>query len=204
VLVALLVATVASEVSSSAYAPRYTTIVLAPLLLVVASGFGALPRRASEIAVAVVVVFGLVSSAAGVTQLRTQAGQVAKVLKLAEPGDLVVFCPDQLGPAVNRVAPHAGTQVVYPTFGPAAMINWVDYKKRNESGDPIAFAYLALQRARGHTIWYVYDQGYPTLAGGCLSLFESFTAARGTPYDALNAHGAFEVDHVAEFPPTGG
>jgi hypothetical protein len=83
------------------------------------------------------------------------------------------------------------------------MIDWVDYKKRNENADPIAFAYQALRRAHGHTIWYVYDQGYPTLAGGCLSLFESFTAARGTPYDALNGHGAFEKDRVAEFPPAG-
>jgi hypothetical protein len=112
----------------------------------------------------------------------------------------VVFCPDQLGPDVHRLAPNAGTQVVYPTFGSSAMVDWVNYAKRNEDANPIAFAQTALQRASGHTIWLIYAIGYPTLAGGCSSLATSFTVARGRPIQALLPHGAFEKDTVDEFP----
>jgi mannosyltransferase len=196
----LLVGTIASEVAASSYSPRYSTIALAPLLLVVASGFGALPPRYRTGSLAVVCAFGLAAAALIPDQLRTQAGQVATILKAANSQDLVIFCPDQLGPAVNRLAPHAGTQVVYPTFGPSAMVDWVNYAHRNESADPFAFARTALQRARGHTIWLIYDIGYPTLAGGCSTLVTSFTVARGAPIVALSPHSAFEKDTVAEFP----
>jgi uncharacterized membrane protein len=196
----LLVGTLVSEVGANAYSPRYSTIALAPVLLVIASGFGAVPARARTSAVAVVCGLGLVASAAIPFELRTQAGQVAKLLTAAAPGDLVVFCPDQLAPAVHRLAPAAGTQVVYPTFGSPAIVDWVDYAKRNENADPLAFARVALQRARGHAIWLIYDVGYPTLAGGCSSLYTSFTVARGAPLDLLHAHGAFEKDNVVEFP----
>ena len=42
-------------------------------------------------------------------QQRTQAAQVAAVLNVqAQAGDLVVYCPDQLGPAVDRLLRGAG------------------------------------------------------------------------------------------------
>jgi mannosyltransferase len=196
----LLLGTVASEVASSAFSPRYTTIAIAPLLIMAAAGFGAIPARGRTAGVAIVCVLGLAAAGRIPAQLRTQAAQVASVLSAAGPNDLVIFCPDQLGPAVHRLAPDAGTQVVYPTFGPSAMVDWVNYAKRNRDADPLAFAREALQRADGHTIWLVYDVGYPTLAGGCSSLLTSFTLARGRPIQSLSAGGAFEKDNVAEFP----
>ncbi|HEU5033524.1 MAG TPA: glycosyltransferase family 39 protein [Mycobacteriales bacterium] len=196
----LYVGVVASVVASSAYASRYSTIVLAPALLVVAFGLAVLPGRARTVALCVVCALGLAGSAWLPAKLRTQAGQVAALLQAAGPHDLVVFCPDQLGPAVHRLAPDAGTQVVYPTFGSAAMVDWVDYEKRNKSADPIAFARQALQRASGRPIWLVYRTGYPTLAGACTSLVTSFTVARGRPEDELAPHGAFEKYTVARFP----
>ena len=37
------------------------------------------------------------------TTQRTQAGQVAAAINAeAKPGDIIAFCPDQLGPAVYR------------------------------------------------------------------------------------------------------
>jgi mannosyltransferase len=198
-LATMVVAVIASDIASNAYAPRYTNLILAPMLLVIAAGIDTLPVRARTASITVVCGLGLVSAALIPSQLRTQAGEVANVLKAASPADLVVFCPDELGPAVHRIAPNAGTQVVYPTFGSSAMVDWVDYAKRNENADPIAFARTALQRAHGHTIWLVYKEGYPTLSGGCESLYTSFTLARGRPVQALLPHGAFEEDTVAEF-----
>ncbi len=111
----------------------------------------------------------------------------------------MIFCPDQLGPAVHRLAPDAGTQVVYPTFGSPAMVDWVDYAKRNENANPLAFARTALQRARGHTIWLVYAIGYPTLAGGCSLSTRRSRSPAAAPIVALHPHAAFEKDTVAEF-----
>jgi hypothetical protein len=170
------------------------------MLLVVAWGFAAMPSATRKIALAAVCALSLWGAEVLPTQLRTQAGEVADILAQAKPGDLVVICPDQLGPAVHRLAPDAGTQVVYPTFGSPAMVDWVDYAKRNENADANAFAQQALQRAAGHTIWYVYNIGYPTLAGGCSSLYTSFTIARGRPIEQLLPHGALEEESVEEFP----
>lgn len=194
------VATIVSNIQTSAYAPRYTSIVVAPVLLTVAWGFAAFPPAIRGVAIAVVCALGLWGAEALPAQLRTQAGEVATILAKAQPGDLVVFCPDQLGPAVHRLVPNAGTQVVYPTFGSPAMVDWVNYAARNESADPQSFAREALQRADGHPIWYVYNVGYPTLAGGCSSLYTSFTVARGRPNELLLPHGAFEKESVEEFP----
>ena len=199
-ILTMAVGTIASDLTTTSYSPRYSAIVVGPVLLVIAAGFAALPAHLRTGAIAVVTVLGLASAALVPGQLRTQAGQVATILKAAGPHDLVVFCPDQLGPAVNRIAPHEGTQVVYPNFGSPAMVDWVDYAKRNETADPLAFAKTALQRADGQTIWLVYAIGYQTLAGGCSSLYASFTAARGVPIDALNPHSAFEKYSVAELP----
>ena len=60
---------------------------------------------------------GSASSAAAATSRtnRTQAGEVAAVLRAdAAPGDVVVYCPDQLGPAVHRLAPPGLDEVTYP------------------------------------------------------------------------------------------
>jgi 4-amino-4-deoxy-L-arabinose transferase-like glycosyltransferase len=200
-LATMIVAVIASDIAGNAYAPRYTNLILAPMLLVIAAGIDTFPARARNASIPIVCGLGLVSAALIPNQLRTQAGQVAAVLKAAKPSDLVVFCPDELGPAVHRIAPNAGTQVVYPTFGSADMVDWVNYAQRNETANPIAFARTALQRAQGHTIWYVYKDGYPTMSGGCESLVTSFTVARGAPVQALEPHGAFEEDGIAEFTP---
>ena len=74
----------------------------------------------------------------------------------AKPGDLVVYCPDQLGPAVHRLVPPGLDEVdvsrpsARPTF-----VDWVDYKKRLAAADPQAFAREALARAGAHTLWFV-------------------------------------------------
>jgi mannosyltransferase len=198
---AVLLAVLASEAGGNAYAPRYSAIEMAPVLVAITAGFAAVPRHRRTLAVGMVTIVGLISSAFVPGELRTQAGQVATILKAAAPQDLVVFCPDQLGPAVHRIVPDAGTQVVYPTFGSSALVDWVDYAHRNESADPVGFARTALQRADGHAIYYVYEVGYRTLAGGCSSLLTSFTIARGQPDFALAPHGAFEKYNVAIFKP---
>jgi mannosyltransferase len=198
----LLLGSAVSLALGSAYAARYSSIALIPFLLVVAAGFRALPPRWWVPGVGAVLVLGLVVSAALPAKVRSQADQVAAALHTAKPTDLVVFCPDQLGPAVHRLAPHAGRQVVYPTFGSPAMVDWVDYEARNEAADPQAFAKEVLRRA-GSTgaIWLVYADGYPTFGDDCSRLLVAFGAARGQPLILVHSHRRTdERDRVAYYP----
>lgn len=197
----LVVGTVAGEISSNAYAPRYSIIVLPFLLLVVAAGVSALTPRFGLGTLAVLCALGLIASLPIPFQLRTQAGEVADVLKRAAPTSLIVFCPDQLGPAVHRLVPHTAQQVVYPTFGSPVMVDWVDYKKRNEDSSPSQFAREALRRANGATIWYVYMPGYPTFHEDCTELYTDFAIARGQPQQYVKPGAAFEQDTLVRFAP---
>jgi len=110
---------------------------------------------------------------------RTEAGQVAAVLKAqAQPGDLVVFCPDQLGPAVHRLVSAGLDEVTYPFFGSPEFVDWVDYKKRLAQQDPKVFAREALARAGSHTVWLVTTQGYLTHPVVCTTLSTLFASKR--------------------------
>ena len=61
--------------------------------------------RVQVAVVGVIVVLGLVGGVRNAAEQRTQAGQVGERARAeAQPGDLVVYCPDQLGPAVHRLA----------------------------------------------------------------------------------------------------
>ena len=52
------------------------------------------------------------------------------------PGDLVVVCPDQLGPATLRSLPDDIDAVGLPAFDRPERIDWRDYQARNEAADP--------------------------------------------------------------------
>src|SRR5581483_4287237 len=91
--------------------------------------------------VALVAVLGLISASQYVYQDRTQARQVADVLKAhAGPGDVVLYCPDQLGPAVTRLAPPGLHERAVPSYGSPDRVDWVDYKKRNTTANGAAIA----------------------------------------------------------------
>lgn len=203
-LVAMLVGTIASQISGNAYAPRYSMIVLPFLMLAVAMGISALPARRQGVVVAALCAFGLLASIGIPLQIRTQAGEVAQVLDAhAAPTDLVVICPDQLGPALYRLAPHAGTQVVYPTFDTSAVVDWVNYKARNENASPQRFTQQVLSRAAARPIWLVWQRGYPTFGTACEDIYAGLVAARGLPQTYVQpSDTSFEQEQLAEFPLT--
>jgi mannosyltransferase len=201
--VTLLIGALVNLALGSAYASRYTAVALVPFLLVVATGFTALPPRWRLPGVAGVVALGLVACGALPAAARSQADEVAAALRSAAPSDVVVFCPDQLGPAVHRLAPHAGQQVVYPTMGGPAMVDWVDYEARNEAADPQAFARKVLARAgSGGAVWLVYAGGYPTFGDDCNRLLIALAAARGMPHIVVRSHKhTDERERVAYYAP---
>jgi hypothetical protein len=132
---------------------------------------------------------------------RTQAPEVASVLRReAKPGDLVVYCPDQIGPSVHRLVQKGLDEVVYPTFARPDLVDWVDYKKRLAKASPPVFAQEALKRAGDHTIWYVTAPGYITHVGVCEEISNAFAAARPRLQRTLSDEKIFEKPSLQMFP----
>jgi len=186
----LAVAVVGGYVSGSAFQARYASVVFVPLVLLVALGLATFAGRRIRIGVLVATVaFGLAGSVPDIWTSRTQAGEVAATLaQLARPGDVVAFCPDQLGPAVNRLVPAGRYRMItFPRGTSPAFVNWVDYSRATAAGKPAAFATrLEQMSAPGHQIWLVWAPGYQTYGTKCEDLETDLLADR-----ALGAHEMF-------------
>jgi hypothetical protein len=199
----LVVATFLAYVGGSAFQTRYSAIVFPFFVLLVARGLSILQdRRVLAGLLAAIVACGFIGGSRNVSTQRTQAGPVAAILRNeARPGDVVVYCPDQLGPGVNRLAPSGLQQFTYPAFGNPKFVDWVDYVKRLQHARPLAFAQEALARAQGHTLWYVFSSSYITHLKVCLNLSRAFAKSR-TPQERITGGPkALERPLLEEFPP---
>jgi hypothetical protein len=158
-------------VSTSAFQARYASVVFVPLVLLVALGLGTLADRRIRAAVlAATVAFGLAGSLANVSTSRTEAGKVAAALaRSARRGDVVAFCPDQLGPAVNRLVPPGRYDMVtFPRGSSPEFVDWIDYANTVAAANPSTFAArLEKMSAPGHQIWYVWAPGYQSYKNRC-------------------------------------
>ena len=198
----LVVALTLNYVAGGAFQSRYSAVVFPFFVVVAARGITTFSSPRVRAGVLVVVVgLGFTGAVRNVFTNRTQAGQVAAVLRAdAAPGDLVVYCPDQLGPAVHRLIPSDLDQVTYPTFGSPAFVDWVDYTSRLARADPQAFAREALARAGNHTLWLVTSPGYITHPVVCQTLSTLFTVARRRQVRVGPDERIFEHPGLQEFP----
>jgi mannosyltransferase len=191
----LLLAVVLSGLAHAAFVARYAAVVLPLFLLVVAMGVAVLPgRRFQAGALAVLTVAGLFTGRMANAGQRSQAAQVDAVLNVqARPGDLVVYCPDQLGPAVDRLLRVRGvTEITFPRAIGPQRVDWVDYKKVIASTDVSAFAQSAMARlGAGHTLWLVWKDGYPGLDGDCGYLKSWLDMLRGPGTTVVGQNGSF-------------
>jgi hypothetical protein len=162
---------VLGAVANAAFVARYTAVVLPLFILTVASGLAVMPGRRFRIGcIAVLCLAGLLTGQGENGQQRSQAAQVAAVLNAqAQPGDLVVYCPDQLGPAVDRLLAVPGVQqITFPRAIGPQRVDWVDYRKVIAGTDVETFAQEAMARvASGQALWLVWSDGYPGLGGDC-------------------------------------
>ncbi|WP_448609821.1 glycosyltransferase family 39 protein [Geodermatophilus sp. URMC 60] len=181
----LLVAGEVSRLTGTAVHDRYTSVAVFAFLALAALGVAALPGTGVRAAVLVALAgLGLATALPQVAEPRTQAGELARALDDAAPGDVVVFCPDQLGPAVARlVPPERGLDlVVFPDLRPADRVDWTDYEARMNSTPSAAVAADVLQRAGAQSaVWVVTGPGYrvPSLQR-CGALVDALEATRGT------------------------
>jgi mannosyltransferase len=170
----LAVAVVAGIVTNAAFDYRYIAVVFPLFIVLCALGVTAFssPRVTAGI-LAVACTAGLFAAQLQNSQPRTQAVQVAADLNAqARPGDVVVYCPDQLGPAVYRLFDLPGvTQLTYPRMIGPARVDWVDYVWTIQHTDVGTFAREVWDRVSpGGTLWLVWRNGYQGFGSSCGNL----------------------------------
>ena len=170
---ALTLGVVAGIVTGDAYAHRYASVVFPLVVLVAALGVAVLlDRRVRHAVLAAAIALGVLGAVPIMANERTQAPVVARALEgAARPGDVVVYCPDQLGPSVSRLLPAGLDQITFPRAGPPQFVDWVDYAETNAAARPRPFARMVVDRA-GPTgdVWLVWTPGYNTFGRKCETL----------------------------------
>jgi mannosyltransferase len=202
---ALVLAVLASRVLGAGYALRYTAPFVLPMLLVVAVGLRRLRRGVLAAALLVAALIGTGQAVHGaITDRRTQAPLTAELLNnRMRAGDAVVYCPDQLGPAVSRLLPATVPQFVYPTLAAPQLVDWVDYAQRNAAASPARIASVVSRQVPG-TIWLVTDSGYLTFGKDCERFAATLTTLRGASAEVQHSDGYFfENTDVLAFPAPG-
>jgi 4-amino-4-deoxy-L-arabinose transferase-like glycosyltransferase len=215
VLGTLFAAIAGGILTASAFSSRYAAVVFLPFLLLVALGTTTLLNpKARVIIVGLAVVAGLISSAQNVTTQRTQANPVAAAINAqAKPGDVIAFCPDQLGPSVYREIdnPSQYDMVTFPRRTGPQIVDWVDYSDAVHAANPVAFSdYVFKQAGTNHHIWLVWQSMYQTFGIKCETIASelSGTATKngGGARNVVTAHPRlfYEPMNLTEYAPGSG
>ncbi|MFA5885901.1 MAG: glycosyltransferase family 39 protein [Acidimicrobiia bacterium] len=202
---AIVVGLTLSYATGTAFDARYASVGVPLFLLVTAMGimvFSSTPVRVSVLAA--MVALGLAGGVRNAVDERTQAGQVAAAVRAnAQPGDVVVYCPDQLGPSVHRVVGDGRglVEVTFPDLARPERVDWVDYRDRIGAANPDQVAAEVLDRAGDATIWYVVSPGYRSVEGKCEALGNALGAARPGPttHVVFDDNGHFEFMGLVEY-----
>ena len=179
----LLLAVLVSRLTGQAYVPRYASVAFPGVILLVALGvvaFGDARLRLG--ALALMSVLGIVGIRPVMAYERTQAATVAQHLRAAaQPGDVVTYCPDQLGPSVARLLPASLglTQLTYPRAEDPHFVDWVDYAATIRRTPVLPFAQMLVERAGPtHNVWLVWSAGYKALGRRCEQLLHALGGYR--------------------------
>ncbi len=189
----LVLAFVVARTVGGAFVARYTSVVFPIFILLAAVGAARLPFRVRTPVLIVAALLGLALALPNLTNShKTQALVLAAALRAeAMPGDVVLYCPDQLGPALSPLLPGELNQEVYPGGGEPARVDWVDYQARNLNADPVQYARRLSERAGDRVIWLVSHAGYRTYEGHCQTLVHELTTLRGQPLCLVESDGYY-------------
>lgn len=195
--------------SKSTFVPRYAAVIFIPLVILLALGTRSIELPWIRVGLVGILVLALLFSAVvDRTTQRSQGGQVAAVLATqAQPGDLVVFCPDQLGPTVMRELPTTSLRTVgYPRFDNPHFINWVDYTAAIHATSPTKFATTVQTAVGNHHVWLVWSPGYGPFKNACPNLAGTLLMLKGWgAHQWVNAHPAryFQSMNLTQYTPAG-
>jgi uncharacterized membrane protein len=171
VVLVLALGAVVGLATSATFQSRYAAVVVPLILLAAAVGVTRVPGRARLVAGAVYVILSLIGVAWVNYFQRTQADEVAgAVAARARPGDVVVYCPDQLGPGYSRPMPPGVEGVTYPELTPPHRVDWVGYAERNAAADPASFAREVEGLAGDNAVFVVWMSDYRTFGTQCETL----------------------------------
>jgi hypothetical protein len=204
VLATLLLAVFASWATGGAAVGRYTSVVAPVAFFLVVLGIAALPPRAGLQALGVLLVVGLLAGVTIVRSDKTQTADVAALLEArARPGDVVVYCPDQLAPGVVRNLDAPGlVALTRPAQREPRLIDWTDYVDRLER-EPIApiVDRAATASAAGSSVWLVIAPfGYRTHEQDCPDVRTELTNRLGPPERTLEyGEKVFEKAELLRF-----
>jgi len=200
----MLLAVLAGYVSGSAFASRYATVVFPFAILIAAMGTKVFSdRRVAGVVLVVCSLCGLGASVVDAVKPRTQAAQVAKAIAEAggQPGDVIVYCPDQVAPDVARLLPEGYRELTFPNKADPELVNWVDYAARMKAVQPEVFAQEILDLAPDATIWHVWTSGYRTLGKRCERINDALAAARPAAETLVDASPKiFEKHNLTRHP----
>jgi hypothetical protein len=167
-------------------------------------GIGMAAVRDRRIAFGALALVSVVSTGLAIKNVgsdRTPAAQFATQLeRAAGRDDSVVYCPDQLGPALSRLlvrdhSPLADRQVVFPAGGGlAGQVNWINYEQRFADANPTSFARTLSDLNANGTIWLVWSGGYPPTQEACQDLFLTLRFLRPN-HDMVIAEDYRDGDH---------
>ena len=201
------IALAAGVATRTAFVSRYTSVVLPFFVLLAALGAAAIvDRRRFAVVVGAVVALGIGISVHSATRNRSQSGDLAaQITAAAKPGDLVVYCPDQLGPSTSRLLGDRFDQVSFPRGDSPTFVNWVDYAEVNENQSPAAFAAAVAERAGPEAeIWLVSSNRYRTSRLSCPELEVRLLALRpgGHQVQPQRFTRYFESGALIRYPPS--
>ncbi len=184
-----------SMLARSGLTARYAAVVVPLAMLVLALGVRTLPRRYSVAALAVLAAGGLLAGVTVTRSVKSMSGLAASALNArAVPGDLVMLCPDQLGPAIVRRLHVRGVSFVSrPLQADPRVIDWTDYLARRDAQPVTSLVRRGVGTVRqGHALWLVDAEfGYPTHDLSCAELLVDLTAALGRPETVTPVAPAF-------------
>ena len=197
----------AALLAGSVVTARYAAVAFIPLIVLLALGLDSFGAPLLKVAVAVVLAgTSLWAAWDNRATARTESVLVAKVLTHhASAGDVVVFCPDQLGPSTLRLLPPGRFRTIgFPRFGPVVRINWVDYEVAVHRADPTKFA-LATMALAGptHHVWLAWSPHAWGLHGKCGQLEGALAAQSSAVVTWLPVldHRFFQPMALTEFSP---
>jgi len=210
VLGTLMAAIIGGLITSSAFDSRYASVVFIPLILLVSLGVTVFrDRHVRVVVLAIAVALGLAASVPNVTTDRTQAGEVAAAIdRTAAQGDIVAYCPDQLGPAVNRILPVGRfSQVTFPSGSGPEFIDWVDYSAQVRKASPVDFAKMVeASAAHGRQIYLVWAPAYEAFSTRCEQIVQTLQASPSYHATAVvrgDSDRFFQPMYLVRFTPTG-